>query len=67
MSAPDDDLLTVGQARALLGVGKRKMAELLRSGALPSQPDVLDGRIKLVKRTAVDALLRQSKKEAAAA
>jgi hypothetical protein len=70
MTRPIDELLTVGQARELLGVGKRKMAELLKAGregqpgGLPSQPDPLDKRIKLVWRSDVEALRALSKKAA---
>jgi hypothetical protein len=58
------DLMTVGEARAQLGVGKQKMAKLTRAGGpLPTTPDALDGRIKLVKRTDVERLLAQSAKK----
>jgi hypothetical protein len=58
------DLMTVGEARARLGVGKRKMAALIAQGVLPTQPDPLDKRIKLVRRADVEALAAQSKRAA---
>jgi hypothetical protein len=61
-----DELMTVKEARALLGVGTRKIAALIASGTLPTQPDPLDERVKLIRRSDVDALLARSKKERAA-
>jgi hypothetical protein len=61
-----DELITVKEARALLGVGTRKIAALIASGTLPTQPDPLDERVKLIKRSDVDALLARSKREKAA-
>jgi Helix-turn-helix domain len=61
-----DELMTVKEARAVLGVGTRKIAALIASGTLPTQPDPLDERVKLIKRSDVDALLARSKREKAA-
>ena len=61
-----EELMTVKEARALLGIGARKIAALIASGALPTQPDPLDERVKLIKRSDVDALLARSKREKAA-
>jgi Helix-turn-helix domain len=61
-----DELMTVKEARTLLGVGTRKIAALIASGTLPTQPDPLDERVKLIKRSDVDALLARSKREKAA-
>jgi excisionase family DNA binding protein len=60
-----DDLLTTAQVRAILGVGKAKMARLIATGELRTQPDPLDGRLKLIRRSDVDALLARSVKIAA--
>jgi excisionase family DNA binding protein len=57
-----DDLMTVGEAREYLGVGKQKMAKLIRDRVLPTQPDPLDQRIRLIRRANVEQLRRQSKK-----
>lgn len=66
-----EDMMTVAEAQAFLGVSNRKMAELLKPGrsgeppVLASIPDPLDKRFKLLKRADVEALGRQSKKLAA--
>jgi hypothetical protein len=59
---PPDDLLTTGQVRQLLGISRQKMAALIASGDLHIQPDPLDKRIKLIRRSEVDALLARSSK-----
>jgi excisionase family DNA binding protein len=59
------ELMTVGEAREYLGVGKAKMAKLIHDGVLPTQPDPLDKRIRLIKRSDVEALAEQSSKSAA--
>jgi hypothetical protein len=61
-----EGLITVGEARELLGVGKRKMAALIAAGTLPTEPDPLDKRIKLVRIADVDALRARSTKKVAA-
>jgi hypothetical protein len=57
-----DDLLTTGQVQRMLGISRRKMAALIASGELHTQPDPLDKRIKLIRRSEVDALLARSSK-----
>lgn len=52
-----EDLITVGEARALLGVGTPKMAKLLRDGALRHYPNRLDARVKLVSKAEVLSLI----------
>jgi hypothetical protein len=42
-------------------VGTRKIAALIASGALPTQPDPLDERVKLIKRSDVEALAARSR------
>jgi hypothetical protein len=59
---PPDDLLTTGQVRKMLGVSRQKMAALIAAGELHTQPDPLDKRIKLIRRSEVDALLARSSK-----
>jgi hypothetical protein len=61
-----DDLITVGEARAILRVSTKKMAELIKSGKLTVERDELDARIKLVSRAAVEAMAARSKREKAA-
>ncbi len=63
----DAEMMTVGQATALLGISKRKMAQLIKEGKLLTTPDPLDKRMKWVKRSDVEAILAQSPKKEAAA
>ncbi len=63
--ATDEQYMTVGEAREYLGVGNKKIAKMLKDGTLPSQPDPLDQRSKLVKRSDVEALKARSAKRAA--
>ncbi len=68
MSETDNarDLMTVGEAREVLGISRPKMAQLLKDGVLKVRVDPLDKRVKLVSRTAVQALAARSKREKAA-
>lgn len=50
------DLITVAEARALLGVSRVKIAQLLKRGDLRSFSNPLDGREKLISRAEVEAL-----------
>ena len=52
-----DDLITVAEARKLLGVSTVKIAELLRNGSLRHFPNPLDRRVKFVSKEEVIALL----------
>lgn len=52
------DLISVAEARKLLGVSPIKMAELLKAGHIRHFPYVLDRRVKLVSRSEVMALRR---------
>jgi hypothetical protein len=60
-----DDLLTAEQARKMLQISRRKMAQLIASGEIHTQPDPLDKRFKLIRRSEVDALMGRSVKIAA--
>lgn len=60
-----NEMLTAREAQEYLGVSKRKMWQLLKSGAVQTQDDPLDARLKLVRKSDLDALLAQSKKPAA--
>lgn len=51
------DLITAMEARALLGVSRLKMRDLLREGALRHFPNPLDKRQKLVSQAEVLALI----------
>ena len=56
----EGEYLTATQARDLLGVSQGKMTALIREGQLPTYPDPLNKRIKLIKKSDVAALLAQS-------
>lgn len=58
------DLITVTEARELLGVGPNKMAELLRKGVLQYWTNPLDARKKLVSRQEVLSLPQRMEKAA---
>ncbi len=48
-----DDLISISEARRLLGVSRFKMAELIKSDHLRCFPNILDKRVKLVSRAEV--------------
>jgi excisionase family DNA binding protein len=50
------DYLTVAEAQELLGVTKRKIAQLIEDGLLPTEPNPFDKRSKLIRRADVEAL-----------
>ena len=51
-----NDLMTVTEARELLGVSATKMARLIKEGTLRHWRNILDHRVKLVSRAEVLAL-----------
>lgn len=51
------DLITVTEARELLGVSRMKMTRLLKSGVVRHFLNQLDKREKLVSRAEVEALI----------
>lgn len=55
----DSELVTVAEARQILGISANKMSALIGSGALPYEQDPLDRRVKLVKRVEVEGLMRK--------
>jgi hypothetical protein len=55
----DSELVTVAEARRILGISANKMSALIGSGTLPYEQDPLDRRVKLVKRTDVENLMRK--------
>lgn len=50
------DLITISEARKLLGVSAVKMAQLIREELIRYFDDPLDKRVKLVSKTEVLAL-----------
>jgi hypothetical protein len=63
MNTPSD-LITANEARALLGVSRMKIANLLKEGVLKTYQNPLDRREKLVSRAEV-LELRPKRAEAA--
>ncbi|MGI9105470.1 MAG: helix-turn-helix domain-containing protein [Pyrinomonadaceae bacterium] len=55
----DSELVTVAEARRILGISANKMSALIGSGTLPYEQDPLDRRVKLVKRAEVEGLMRK--------
>jgi hypothetical protein len=53
---PESEFISVKEARDLLGVSEPKMAQMLRDGVLKWEPNLLDKRGKVVRRTDVEAL-----------
>jgi len=51
------DLITVSEARALLGVSHTKMTQILKKGVIRHFSNPLDGREKLVSKAEVLALI----------
>lgn len=56
----EKDLILAGEAQKMLGISKKKMADLLDKKILAHQEDPLDKRVKLVSRADVEALLASS-------
>jgi hypothetical protein len=53
----DSELITVTEARRILGISANKMSALIGSGTLPYEQDPLDRRVKLVRRVDVEGLM----------
>jgi hypothetical protein len=53
------EYVTVAVARDMVRVSKRRIAEMLEDGTLPSEPNPFDKRSKLIKRSDVEQLLRK--------
>ena len=53
------ELITVTEARRILGISANKMSALIGSGTLPFEQDPLDRRVKLVRRADVEGLMRK--------
>lgn len=51
------DLITINEARQILGVGAVKMAKLIKQGVLVHYENPLDGRVKFVSKADVMALI----------
>jgi hypothetical protein len=55
------DLMSASEAREVLGISTRKLAELFRTGILTAEHDPLDKRLKMVSRKQVEALAARSR------
>jgi predicted transcriptional regulator of viral defense system len=64
MTQNKQDLITVREARNLLGVSPAKMAQLISKGILQYWSDPLDARVKLVSRSEVLNLTNRADKAA---
>lgn len=56
----NEEYMTVGEARDLLGISKPIIARLIREGELTVILDPLNRRVKLIKRSEVEALKARS-------
>jgi hypothetical protein len=70
MAEQETEYITVAEARDLLGVSKKKIAQMIEAGTLVAEENPLDKRSKIVKRVDVEALRRKvaggaARKEAA--
>ena len=59
-SLPQSELVTTKQAMKIMGIGSGKMAQLIRTGELPSYPDARNRKAKLITRMDIDAWLRRA-------
>lgn len=57
------EVMKLRQALRYLGVSHQKITALVHSGALPFSYSELDHRVKLVKRSDLDALKQKSQSE----
>ncbi len=51
------DLITVSEAREILGVSWNKIAKLLKDGVIRHYPNHLDNRVKFVSKAEIVALI----------
>ena len=51
--------MPLSEARKYLGISEAKMTSLISNGVLKYEQDLLDHRVKLVKRDALEELLRK--------
>lgn len=59
-SLQQSELVTTKQAMKIMGIGSGKMAELIRTGELPTYPDARNKKAKLIARTDIDVWLRRA-------
>ncbi len=51
--------MRVAEARKYLGVSAAKITALISAGILPFERDMLDNRVKLIRRSDLEALLKE--------
>lgn len=56
----NQEYLTASEARDLMGVTQFKMTKLLKTGELPHQRSLRDGRVTLIKRSDVEAWIAKA-------
>jgi hypothetical protein len=59
MTAPEE-LIPIHEAQALLGISKATMTRILKESGMWTGRDLIDKRIRLVRRADIDALLAHS-------
>jgi hypothetical protein len=60
MADGQEELMTATEAQLALGISAKALARLLKSGELPFERDVLDRRVKMVRRAHVEKLAARS-------
>jgi excisionase family DNA binding protein len=55
-----EEYITATEARLMMGVTESKMTALLKSGEIPYKQSLRDKRIKLLKRTDVEAWIERA-------
>jgi hypothetical protein len=60
-----EDLITIKEARNLIGISNTKMAQLIRNGVIQHWIKPLDARVKLVSRAEILSLNTPRRAEAA--
>jgi hypothetical protein len=55
-----NDLITNTEARRLLNVSPKKMADLIKAGEITVYPDTIDKRVKLISRAEIEKLKASS-------
>jgi DNA-binding MarR family transcriptional regulator len=59
----ESEYVSVAEAREILGVSKPRMAEILKKGLLAWEPNPVDERGKLIRRTDVEELAAKAGKD----
>lgn len=54
-----ETLITTRKAREMLGVSRGKMTDMIEKGEILTYPNPLDKRVKLIRKSDVEALLAQ--------